>query len=80
MADKILITGAAGFIGYHLSQKLIQNNFDIYGIDNLNNYYDVNLKKDRLNILSKYSNLLLNELILRIRIVYLRLSKKYSLR
>ena len=56
MADKILITGAAGFIGYHLSQKLIQNNFDIYGIDNLNNYYDVNLKKDRLNILSKYSN------------------------
>ncbi len=39
----ILVTGAAGFIGYHLSQRLIQNGVQVYGIDNLNDYYDVNL-------------------------------------
>ena len=40
----ILVTGAAGFIGYHLIKLLLQNQFNIVGIDNLNNYYDVNLK------------------------------------
>tara|TARA_B100000927_G_scaffold291238_1_gene292510 strand:+ start:1377 stop:2333 length:957 start_codon:yes stop_codon:yes gene_type:complete len=49
---KILITGCAGFIGYHLSKKLSLNNDKIFGIDNLNNYYDVDLKKKRLNNLS----------------------------
>ena len=41
---KILITGAAGFIGYHLTKKLIKKNFNIIGIDNLNNYYDPKIK------------------------------------
>jgi len=50
----ILVTGCAGFIGYHLSKKLLDNNFSILGIDNLNNYYDVKLKKDRLLILKQY--------------------------
>ncbi len=45
---KILVTGAAGFIGFHLCKKLLQNNNEITGIDNLNDYYDVNLKIDRL--------------------------------
>jgi UDP-glucuronate 4-epimerase len=45
---KILITGAAGFIGYHLSKKLLDLGFEVYGIDNLNAYYDVRLKLDRL--------------------------------
>lgn len=45
---KILVTGAAGFIGYHLIKILLQNKFNIVGVDNLNNYYDVNLKLDRL--------------------------------
>ena len=45
---KVLITGAAGFIGFHLVKKLAQNNFDITGIDNLNEYYDPQLKYDRL--------------------------------
>ena len=50
----ILITGSAGFIGFHLSLKIIEHNrFNVVGIDNLNNYYDVKLKKDRLNILKK---------------------------
>lgn len=45
---KILVTGAAGFIGYHLSHKLISNNHNVVGIDNINDYYDVGLKYDRL--------------------------------
>ncbi|MBP7652641.1 NAD-dependent epimerase [Candidatus Dependentiae bacterium] len=53
---KILITGAAGFIGFHLSEKLCLRGYNIVGIDNLNNYYDVKLKEDRLNILRKNNN------------------------
>ena len=45
---KVLITGAAGFIGAALAQKLIKNDFDVVGVDNLNEYYDVKLKNDRL--------------------------------
>ena len=44
MMKKILITGVAGFIGYHLAEKLLNNNYHIIGIDNLNDYYDPNLK------------------------------------
>ena len=46
--SKILVTGAAGFIGFHVSKKLINLGFEVYGIDNLNAYYDVRLKLDRL--------------------------------
>ena len=46
----ILVTGCAGFIGFHLCNQLIIKNYNIIGIDNLNNYYDTKLK-DRLNIL-----------------------------
>ncbi|MBO8219541.1 NAD-dependent epimerase [Prochlorococcus marinus] len=49
----VLVTGAAGFIGYHLSAKLINDGFTVIGFDNLNNYYDVNLKKARLEKLKK---------------------------
>ena len=51
----ILITGCAGFIGFHLSNKLL-NKYKIIGIDNLNNYYDPKLKRDRLKILKKNKN------------------------
>ena len=51
--NKILITGAAGFIGAALSQKLIKKGFNIVGIDNLNTYYDVLLKNNRLNEIDK---------------------------
>ena len=44
----ILVTGAAGFIGFHLSKSLLSQGFQVIGINNLNNYYDVLLKKDRL--------------------------------
>ena len=52
----ILITGAAGFIGFHLSEIFMKKNFKVIGIDNLNSYYDVNLKKNRLKILKKNKN------------------------
>ena len=53
---KLLVTGAAGFIGYHLSKSLLKDGFDVYGLDNINDYYDVNLKYSRLNELKKFSN------------------------
>lgn len=46
---KILVTGAAGFIGFHLCKKLIELGYDVIGLDNINDYYDVNLKYARLN-------------------------------
>ena len=48
---KILVTGAAGFIGFHLCKRLLEDKHQILGIDNINNYYDVKLKKNRLKIL-----------------------------
>ncbi len=45
---KILVTGAAGFIGYHLCEKLISLGYDVVGLDNINGYYDINLKMARL--------------------------------
>ena len=45
---KILVTGAAGFIGYHLCEALIKKNIEVVGLDNINDYYDVNLKYARL--------------------------------
>lgn len=53
---KILITGAAGFIGFHLSEKLLKLSYKVIGIDNLNDYYDVGLKNDRLDILNEYDD------------------------
>ena len=51
---RILITGSSGFIGFHLSKKLLDNKNKIHGIDSMNNYYDVKLKQRRYNILKKY--------------------------
>lgn len=48
---KVLVTGAAGFIGFHLSNKLLDAGHTVVGLDNLNDYYDVNLKLDRLKML-----------------------------
>jgi len=51
-----LITGAAGFIGYYLSKRLLESGCRVVGIDNLNDYYDVKLKRDRLNQLESNDN------------------------
>ena len=51
-----LVTGAAGFIGFHLTKQLLQKGVKVTAIDNLNDYYDVALKKDRLKILQEFEN------------------------
>ena len=58
----ILITGAAGFIGYHLCKKLLEDENIILGIDNLNNYYNPMLKLNRLNQLKSYKNFEFNKI------------------
>jgi UDP-glucuronate 4-epimerase len=50
-----LVTGASGFIGFHLCDFLLKRNHNVYGVDDLNDYYDVNLKKSRLKILKNYN-------------------------
>jgi UDP-glucuronate 4-epimerase len=52
--ETILVTGAAGFIGFHLSRRLLEMGYGVVGVDNLNPYYDVNLKRARLEQLRPY--------------------------
>ncbi len=59
---KILVTGSAGFIGFHLSKRLLENGLHVVGLDNLNDYYDVQLKKDRLSILEGYKGFSFNKI------------------
>lgn len=53
---KVLVTGAAGFIGFHLAKRLLERGDNIVGLDNLNDYYDVSLKKARLGLLESRAN------------------------
>lgn len=52
----ILISGAAGFIGFHLSKRLCESGYEVIGVDNVNDYYDVSLKESRLKFLLQYPN------------------------
>lgn len=54
LKEKILVTGCAGFIGMHLCKALLNNGYKVLGVDNLNSYYDPDLKKNRLEILKYY--------------------------
>ncbi|UII22639.1 NAD-dependent epimerase [Fulvivirga ligni] len=54
--EKILVTGAAGFIGLHVCERLLVQGYEVIGLDNLNDYYDVNLKQARLEVLEKYES------------------------
>ena len=58
---KILVTGAAGFIGYTLCKSLLDDGFEVLGIDNINDYYDTALKYARLDILGNYDNFTFNK-------------------
>ena len=53
---KILVTGAAGFIGFHISNYLLKKKINVIGIDNLDDYYSINVKKNRLTLLKKNKN------------------------
>ena len=54
--NRILVTGSAGFIGYHLCKSLLDDDFEVLGIDNLNSYYDTKLKFSRIEKLKQYKN------------------------
>lgn len=55
-AKRFLVTGTAGFIGYHLAERLLERGDEVVGVDNLNDYYDVRLKKARLERLKRHSS------------------------
>ena len=55
MTLSVVVTGSSGFIGFHLSKLLLEEGNKVHGIDCMNNYYDVKLKKARFNILNKYA-------------------------
>lgn len=79
MKNSTLITGCAGFIGFHLSKKLlIKSSFKIIGVDNINNYYDIKLKKDRLKILSEYKNFIFYKIDINNQKKLNELCKKYK--
>ena len=65
MNEKVLVTGAAGFIGFHLSNLLLEEGYTVVGIDNLNDYYDVKLKYGRLEILKEKENFLFKKIDLK---------------
>ena len=73
MKKKIFITGSSGFIGFHISKKLLDKKFKVHGFDSMNNYYDVRLKKARYNILKKYKIFLLLNVNLKIKKNYKKL-------
>lgn len=54
MSDAVLVTGVAGFIGFHTAKRLLEEGRSVVGVDNINDYYDVTLKHDRLDLLSAY--------------------------
>ena len=56
MKKKIFITGSSGFIGFHTAKRILDKGFKVHGFDSMNDYYDIYLKKSRLNILKKYLN------------------------
>ena len=54
--SKVLVTGASGFIGMHLCKKLLEDGNNVFGVDNMNAYYDLSLKENRLKVLLDYDN------------------------
>ncbi|PHM72813.1 NAD-dependent epimerase [Xenorhabdus sp. KJ12.1] len=75
---KFLVTGSAGFIGFHVSQRLLNMGYDVVGIDNINDYYDVNLKQARLNLLLPHPGFKFEKLDLADRVGIAELFTKYQ--
>ena len=68
---RILVTGAAGFIGFHLCKSLLEDGYDILGIDNINHYFDPNLKLARLDQLESYDNFIFEKVALLFTLILL---------
>jgi len=64
-SKSILVTGCAGFIGFHLTKRLLDEGFYVIGIDNMNDYYDTSLKYDRLKMIMKHPRFQLSKAQLR---------------
>tara|TARA_A100000164_G_scaffold361295_1_gene375883 strand:- start:72 stop:1037 length:966 start_codon:yes stop_codon:yes gene_type:complete len=79
MKKKQIITGVAGFVGFSLCKKLLDKNKQVIGIDNLNDYYDVKIKKSRLKILKKNKNFIFLHIDLRKRGILERKLKNYNI-
>lgn len=75
-----MVTGAAGFIGFHLAHRLCRDGYQVVGLDNLNSYYDVELKKSRLSILQSFSNFTFHHIDLKDRGALHSLFEKHQLR
>lgn len=75
--NAVLVTGAAGFIGFHLAQRLLSEGRDVVGLDIVNDYYDPRLKEARLDVLKKYSNFTFVKLDLVDRVATRSLFKQY---
>jgi len=76
----LLVTGSAGFIGFHLAKKRLEQGDRVIGVDNLNNYYDVGLKNSRLNQLKKYPNFSFERLDIADRESMPQLFKRYQIK
>ena len=76
---RILITGAAGFIGFHLTKRLLNQGWQVLGVDNLNDYYEVSLKEARLRLLQENSNFCFEKLDLADSVGLRRLFQSFSI-
>ena len=74
----VIVTGVAGFIGYHTSLALLERGEEVVGVDDLNDYYDVSLKKARLAILLKFPNMTFVKADVADKIQMMNLAEKYS--
>lgn len=76
--NPILVTGAAGFIGFHLARRLAELNYPVVGLDNVNSYYDPGLKRGRLAVLAKQQNFVFHEMDLTDRDALYDLFRQYK--
>ena len=76
--EKILVTGSAGFIGMSLCQKLLRSDYPVFGVDNLNSYYDPLLKKNRIKELAKFKNFMFEKIDISNLVELKKIFKKFK--